>query len=119
MPTIPLVSPALIIGLSVLVPALAMGASRPTSSERVGRTGTNRLVTPVNQIVEPLGKQVDLLGLRPQAMALSPDGKLLAVSGKTSEIIILNASSGEIRQRVELPATGQGNSGPVSANILK
>src|ERR1035437_8432863 len=75
-----------------------------STSEPVGRSGTNRLVTPVNQIVTPFGRQVDLAGLRPQAIALSSDGRLLAVSGKTSEVVLLDPATGDIRQRVALPA---------------
>src|SRR4051812_5182283 len=104
--------------LAVLVAGPALAADPNT--EPVGRSG-DRLVTPVNQIVTPAGRQVDLPGLRPQALALSPDGKLLAVSGKTSEVLILNPVSGEIRQRVSLPpdATGEIQSAVASTNLLK
>src|SRR5271157_3054850 len=79
------------------------GAGSPdAAAEPVGRSGPNRLVTPVNQIVTPLGRQVELPGLRPQALALSPDGRLLAVAGKTSEVVLLDAATGAIRQRVGL-----------------
>ncbi len=90
-------------------------------SERVGRQGTNRVVTPVNQVVTPLGRQIDLPGLRPQGLALSPDGKLLVTSGKTSELIVIDPSTGEIRQRVQLPSASQTEPQPSvpSSNILK
>ncbi len=90
-------------------------------SERVGRQGTNRVVTPVNQVVTPLGRQIDLPGLRPQGLALSPDGKLLITSGKTSELIVMDPLTGEIRQRVELPSASQIEPQPSvpSSNILK
>ncbi len=80
-----------------------------------------RLVTPVNQIITPLGRLVDLPGLRPQAIALSPNGRWLVVSGKTSEIVILNAATGEIQQKVPLPAEKQTEPRPeeASANILQ
>jgi len=93
----------------------------PGASERVGRQGTNRVVTPVNQVVTPLGRQIDLPGLRPQGLALSPDGTLLITSGKTSELIVIDPSTGEIRQRVPLPSASQTEPQPSvpSSNILK
>ena len=98
---------------------LSIYAAKP-DNELVGRSGTNRFVTPVNQIVVPFGKQIDLPGLRPQVIALSPDGKLLAVSGKTSELIILDPITGDIKQKVELPAEAQNAPRPdaPSSNIL-
>jgi YVTN family beta-propeller protein len=89
--------------------------------ESVGRHEGNRFVTPVNQVVTPLGLQVDLPGLRPQAMALSPDGRLLAVSGKTSEVLVLNPVTGEIRQKLLLPAetTNSSPAAAASSNLLK
>ena len=98
---------------------LSIYAAKP-DNELVGRSGTNRFVTPVNQIVVPFGKQIDLPGLRPQVIALSPDGKLLAVSGKTSELIILDPITGDIKQKVELPAEAQNVPRPdaPSSNIL-
>ena len=90
-------------------------------SERVGRHGTNRVVTPVNQVITPLGRQVELPGLRPQGLALSPDGRLLITSGKTSELIVIDPATGEIRQRVDLPSASQSEPQPFapSSNILK
>ena len=62
------------------------------------------MVTPVGQLVTPLGRQVDLPGMRPQSVALSPDGRILVTSGKTSEVVVVDPTSGEIRQRVKPPA---------------
>lgn len=76
----------------------------PPDTAAVGPAGPNRTVVPTNQVVRPAGKQIPLPGLRPQALALSPDGRLLAVSGKTSELVILDPATGEIRERVELPS---------------
>ncbi len=77
-------------------------------------------VLPVNQIITPAGRQVDLPGLRPQAIALSPNGQLLAVTGKTSEIVILDPTTGEIRQRVSLPPELSTATNPVvSSHLLK
>ncbi|MBA3482152.1 MAG: bifunctional YncE family protein/alkaline phosphatase family protein, partial [Pirellulales bacterium] len=96
-----------------LVLAMAVGsagslhgqnAPSPSDNEQVGRSSDGRTVTPVNQVLTPLGLQVDLLGMRPQAAALSPNGRLLAVSGKTSELVIVDPKSGEVRQRVALPS---------------
>ena len=91
------------------------------TGEPVGRAGANRTVLPVNQVVTPLGVQVDLPGLRPQVLALSPDGRLLVTSGKTSELIVLDAETGAIRQRVALPGDNVKEPAPdvVSPNILK
>ena len=92
---------------------LAASAGRRESpasqdKEAVGVKTASRTVVPVNQVVTPIGIQVSLPGLRPQALALSPDGKILAVAGKTHELVILDASTGEVRQRVVLPPEDQG-----------
>jgi YVTN family beta-propeller protein len=84
--------------------AAACRKPEPPDTTPVGPAGPNRTVVPTNQVVIPAGRQIPLPGLRPQALALSPDGRLLAVSGKTSELVILNPATGEIRQRVELPS---------------
>ena len=91
--------------LAILLTGVSLSAepAPDTTSERVGRASANRTVLPVNQVVTPLGLQIDLPGLRPQVLALSPDGKLLVVSGKTSELVVLDPVSGEVRQRVALP----------------
>jgi YVTN family beta-propeller protein len=87
----------------------------------VGRQGTNRIVTPVNQLLTPHGRQIGLPKMRPQAIALSPNGKLLAVSGKTSEVVIVDPTTGKILQRVELPSDNFYEPEPevVSPNILE
>ena len=106
--------------LSVAVPTARAAAADPLA-EPVGRSGPNRLVTPVNQVVTPSGRQVDLPGLRPQALALAPDGHWLAVSGKTSEVLILETATGVLRQRVALPSDAQNEPQPnvASPNILQ
>ena len=88
----------------IFLPACRAKNPAPADTERVGAAGEGRTVLPVNQVVTPAGIQIPLPGLRPQALALSPDGRLLAVSGKTSELVILDAAAGAVRQRVELPA---------------
>jgi DNA-binding beta-propeller fold protein YncE len=90
--------------LLVLIGAGSCRGKEVPDTGPVGRTGPNRTVVPVNQVVTPAGKEIPLPGLRPQALALSPDGRLLAVSGKTSELLILDPSTGEIRQRVDFPS---------------
>ncbi|MCC6492740.1 MAG: bifunctional YncE family protein/alkaline phosphatase family protein [Pirellulales bacterium] len=80
------------------------GASPSSDEQRVGRTASGQIVTPVNQVLTPAGLQVDLPGMRPLAAVLSPNGELLAVSGKTSQVVILDPANGNVRQRVELPA---------------
>jgi DNA-binding beta-propeller fold protein YncE len=86
----------------------------------VGRSREDAIVTPVNQLLTPYGKQVELAGLRPQVLALSPDGRLLVTSGKTSELVIVDPVSGQIRQRVALPGDEQREAAPaVSPSILQ
>src|SRR5687768_17009621 len=80
--------------------------------EKAGRTTPGRTVTPVNQIVTPTGYQIELPGLRPQAIALSPNGLLLATAGKTSELIIIDPATAQIRQRVALPSSAQNEPAP-------
>ena len=92
-----------------------------TQVERVGRAGAGRAVTPVNQVLTPFGRVVELPGLRPQGLVLSPDGRLLVVSGKSSELVVVDPATGDIRQRVELPNDAQQEPRPgvVSPNILE
>ena len=93
----------------------------PATTERVGRRGANRTVTSVNQVLTPLGRTVELPGLRPQALALSPHGRILVTSGKTSEIVVVDPATGNVRQRVALPSEKQGEPPPavVSPHILE
>lgn len=81
---------------------------------------TTRIITPVNQVLTPVGIQVELWGLRPQGLALSPDGRWLVTSGKTHELVVLNAESGEVIQKVALPSEKATNAEPatVSTHIL-
>lgn len=106
---------------SLSLASAAPASAFSTSQETVGRHGPGRTVTPVNQVVTPAGLQVDLPGLRPQALALSPDGRLLVTSGKTSELIVVDPASGEVRQRVKLPGETAFETLPqvASTNILK
>ncbi|MBE7502049.1 MAG: beta-propeller fold lactonase family protein [Verrucomicrobiales bacterium] len=102
--------------------AAAAGPATPTDTEWVGRQADGqRTVLPVNQVLTPAGRQVDLPGLRPQAIALSPDRSLLVTAGKTSELLVLDPVSGEIRQRVALPSEQQNEPQPAqpSPNILQ
>ncbi|MBL8729444.1 MAG: phosphoesterase [Planctomycetes bacterium] len=75
----------------------------PATREPVGRAADGRQLTPVQQTLTPYGTFVDLPGLRPQALARSPDGRHLYVAGKTSELLVLDAGSGEVVQHVPLP----------------
>src|SRR5512138_2944104 len=93
----------LLSGFAVIVCSCSTQDTSATN-ELVGRHGTNRIVTPVNQVLTPYGKQIELPKLRPQAVALSPRGKLLAVSGKTSDVVLIDPSTGKILQKVELPS---------------
>src|SRR5438874_9954422 len=97
-------STLLVFLLSTVRPGIAAEAAGPfTTTEQVGRTTTNRVITPVNQVLTPYGAEVELPGMRPQVLALSPNGRLLATSGKTSEVVIVDPSTGTILQRVALP----------------
>lgn len=86
----------------------------------VGHWREDQIVTPVNQVLTPYGKQVELPGLRPQVLALSPDRSFFVASGKTSELIVVDAVTGEIRQRVRFPGEEirEPAPEPVSDNIL-
>lgn len=88
-------------------PAEAQLETIETSSERVGRTREDSIVTPVNQRLTPVGRQIELPGMRPQAMALSPNGNLLVVSGKSNELVVIDPVSGEVRRKVALPDDAQ------------
>jgi YVTN family beta-propeller protein len=105
-------------------PTLGQTAASPAQAqtvERVGRGEGGRSVTPVNQVVTPHGAQVELPGMRPQTLALSPDGRLLVTSGKTHELVVVDAATGRIRQRVVLPSDSLMEPQPpvASANILE
>src|SRR5262245_48113509 len=128
-----LLNHCLFVNLAVLVwpflilPILqARGAAEPTSvgsptTDTVGRTGGNRLMTPVNQVVDSAGLIVDLPGLRPQALALSPDSEILVTAGKTAELVVVDPERGWILQHVPLPPepTATNSPGAVSTHILK
>ena len=100
----------LLVVFAVGMGSLGFGQDEPViegSTDPVGRSREDVIVTPVNQLLTPYGKQVELAGLRPQALALSPDGRLLVASGKTSELIVIDPEAGEIRQRVLFPDDSQ------------
>ncbi|MBL8755474.1 MAG: phosphoesterase [Planctomycetes bacterium] len=80
----------------------------PGSIALVGRnTATSAQVTPVNQTLTPHGTFVDLPGLRPIVLAPSRDGRHLYTAGKTSELLVLDATTGAIVQKVALPNDAQ------------
>ncbi len=100
--------------------APAQEAQIESTTDLVGRSREEYIVTPVNQLLTPYGKQVELAGLRPQALALSPNGKHLLVSGKTSELLVIDIDKAEVTQRVALPGDDQKEPPTVvSPNILK
>ena len=88
-------------------------SARAQSAEQFGATTktvgwqTNGFETPDNQFLTPAGRLVGLPGVRPNALALSPDGKALATSGMQPELIIVDAATGSIRQRVPFPSDQQ------------
>ena len=75
-------------------------SSRATVGERVNGSA----VLPQSQIITPAGRQIALDGTRPQALAISPDGRWIAASGQTHELLILEANTGNVLQRVALPS---------------
>ena len=101
----------------------SIGAQEPqveSTTDLVGRSREEYIVTPVNQLLTPYGRQVELAGLRPQALALSPDGQRLMVSGKTSELLVIDIERAEVVQRVVFPGDDQKEPPQVvSPNILK
>jgi YVTN family beta-propeller protein len=109
--------------LLVAMGTMAVGAAQDSDSSQrdlVGYSREDYIVTPVNQRLTPFGRQIDLPGLRPQVIRFSPDGKSLLVSGKTSELLVLDPDTGEIKQRVALPSDEQQVPvEPSSGNILK
>ncbi|MES2789822.1 MAG: YncE family protein, partial [Planctomycetota bacterium] len=99
---------------------LAQEAQIESTTDLVGRSREEYIVTPINQLLTPYGKQVELAGLRPQVLALSPDGKRLVVSGKTSELLVIDVDRAEVVQRVALPGDAQKEPPTVvSPNILQ
>ena len=110
-----------LLATAVLLPVLAGSCRTPSYSgtELVGQAGPQRYVTPVHQVLTPLGIQVELPGLRPQALALSPDGRLLATSGKTQELVLIDPTSGAVKQRVALPSSKAQDPSAVSSHILE
>lgn len=79
---------------------------------------TNGIVTPVNQIVMPAGVLIELHDTRPQALALSPNGKLLVTSGLRQDLLVFNAATGKVLQKVAFPKDKSAEQKPVSAEIL-
>jgi YVTN family beta-propeller protein len=108
-------------GLSAQTDSLSAQEVSSRDRETVGVRDAGGAVTPVNQRVTPHGKFLELSGLRPQVLALSPDGKRVVVSGKTSELVVLDAGSGEVLQRVVFPSESRKEPvpDPASANILE
>jgi len=81
---------------------------------------TNRIALPVSQILTPAGRQLELPGVRPQALALSPDRSFFVTSGKSHELIVVNTRTGQVQQRVPLPADSGIETRPsvVSSHLL-
>jgi DNA-binding beta-propeller fold protein YncE len=96
---------ALIVGPSsglILFPPLSPAAVGQSIDDPVGASPDGTMVTPVNQRVTPFGRTIPMPALRPQVIAISPNGKWVYVSGKTSELLVLDAASGRVVQRVRL-----------------
>ena len=96
----------------------AVVAVVPLASQQPRSAPAATTLLPVGQELAPAGRQVDLPGLRPQVLALSPDGRLLVTSGLTSELLVLDPTTGAVRQRMALaPEPGETPRAP-SQNIL-
>lgn len=89
--------------LALAACSTADGALPPAPTTPVGRAADGTQTTPVNQTLTPVGTFVDLPGLRPLVLAISRDGRHLYTAGKTSELLVLDAASGNLLQRVPLP----------------
>lgn len=110
---------SLVLTCTVFCLAVETADAQAPESDRVGWFDSSML-TPVNSRLTPFGDQLGLPGMRPQAICLNPDRSLLAVSGKTSQLLIVDPTTQEILQRVDLPSRSQ-NKPPepsVSENIL-
>ncbi|QDV10006.1 Phosphoesterase family protein [Planctomycetes bacterium Poly30] len=113
----------LILCATFLGPILGCQSDTPNAPRApktpVGRAADGSVMTPVNQLITPHGRTADLPGLRPQALAMSRDGRSIYVSGKTAELLVMDAETLDIRQRVQLPSEEQRTSAPpVSDHIL-
>jgi DNA-binding beta-propeller fold protein YncE len=73
----------------------------------VGRAADGSQQTPVNQTLTPRGTFVELPGMRPLALARSRDGRHVYTAGKTNELVVLDAATGAIVQKVPLPSDQQ------------
>lgn len=93
----------------LLLVACTLGdpARPPAPRTPVGRGPDGQTTTPVNQVVAPTGRITELPGMRPQVLARSNDGRHYYTAGKTSELVVLDAATGAIAQRVPLPADRQ------------
>jgi hypothetical protein len=93
-----------------LLALAGLAIARAQTAEQFGATPkpvgwqTNGFETPDNQFLTPVGRLVALPGVRPNALALSPDGEWLATSGMQPELIMVDAVTGTIRQRVAFPS---------------
>lgn len=97
--------------LAIPLLLIACGTADPArpapTGARVGRSADGTQATPVNQTLTPSGRVTELPGMRPQVLALSHDGRHYYTAGKTSELVVLDAATGAIAQRVPLPADRQ------------
>lgn len=95
---------AAVLALSCLVSAGTAGEPEKylVPSDSVGRVGENRYVLPTGQALTPRGRQIELPGARPQALALSPDGQILIAVGRSNLLMVMEAKTGEVLQRVPL-----------------
>ncbi len=107
--------------LAFCLSTAVQAASAPSNRELAGRRGPGHAITPVNQLLTPRGIQVELPKMRPQALALSPNGRFLITSGKSSQLVVVDPTSGAVLQRVELPSELLNEPHPTQAstNILK
>src|SRR5215468_5200483 len=93
----------------------AIGVAQ-TAGQQAGLQADGSVVLPTNQTIRPAGRLIPFEG-RPTAIAIRPDGKTAAAlksgggyagPGRPEHILIVDLSTGQIRQRFlpETPAAG-------------
>ena len=92
---------------------LSVGAADERDKLKVGLQPDGRIVVPTNQILRPAGKQVTFPG-RPVDLLLTDGGGTL-VAKNMRDLILIDPSTGAVRQTLALPAPKGGQAGAFSA----
>jgi len=102
--------------LTAVVCLLTAISAAQTTGQQAGLQADGSVVLPTNQTIRPAGRLIPFEG-RPTAIAIRPDGKTAAAlksgggyagPGRPEHILIVDLSTGQIRQRFlpETPASG-------------